>query len=113
MHLANCSPPHPKDALEPAPAPSTALLGEPVDGEHWDGFWSHLSDAYYVRRTRHDGAVEWYQVADDDSNATVTPDPRVLEFRPQHRVKHRVAVIVAQSPGGRRMLVGTAGRAAR
>lgn len=113
MHLATCSPPHPKDALEAAPPPSAALLGEDVDGEHWDGFWSHLSDAYYVRRTGRDGATEWYQVADDASSTVADSDGRVLEFRPQYHAKHRVTVIVARSPGGRRMLVGTSGRSAR
>lgn len=98
--------------MEAAPPPSAALLSEPVDGDAWDGFWSHFSDAYYVRRTRPDGATEWYQVADDDAKAVAAPDARVLEFRPQPRTKHRV-VIVARSPGGRRMLVGTAGRVAR
>ena len=113
MHLATCSPPHPNDALEDAPPPSTVLLGEPVEGDRWDGFWSRLSDVYYVRRTQRDGATEWYQVADDDSVEMAPADTGVLEFRPPHRAAHRVAVIVARSPSGRRMLVGTAGRAAR
>ena len=112
MHLANCSPPNPQDALEVAPPPSAALLSEPVDGEHWDGFWSQASDGYYVRHTLRDGATEWYQVA-DDATTIETREARVLELAPQRRERHRVAVIVARSPSGRRMLVGTAGRAAR
>ena len=114
MHLAICSPPHPQDALEVAPAPSAALLSEHVDGDQWDGFWSADSDGYYIRRTHGDGGTQWYQVVDDGgTQGPVSVDPRVLEFRPQRRAQHRVAVIVARSPGGRRMLVGTAGRTPR
>jgi len=113
MHLAICPPPHPTESLEAAPPPSVALLLDPVDGEHWAGFWSPSSDGYYVRRTLRDGVTEWFQVADDDVAAAPMGEARVIEFRQQQRPRHHAAVIVARSPSGRRMLVGTAGRAAR
>jgi hypothetical protein len=112
MHLATCSPPTPTESLEVAPPPSVALLSDPVDGEHWDGFWSPASDGYYVRRTFRDGATEWYQVADEHMATPQAGETRVIELRP-HAARHHAAVIVARSPSGRRMLVGTAGRAAR
>lgn len=110
MHLVACA--TPQDPLEVAPR--TALLADLTEGERWEGFWS--MDAYYVRCTRKDGAVEWFELADDV--APITPrdsasDVRVLPFRGRHGASARVAVLVAKSPEGRRMLVGTAHRAAR
>lgn len=110
MHLVACA--TPQEPLEVAPR--TALLTEPAEGERWEGFWS--SDLYFVRCTKDDGAVEWFKVADDD--ATLGPrergsETRVLPFRGRTGASARVAVLVAKSPEGRRMLVGTAQRAAR
>jgi hypothetical protein len=113
MHLATCSPPDSTESLETAPPPSAVLLSDPVDGERWDGFWSPASDGYYVRRTLQDGATEWYQVADDATALPRQIETRVIELRPQQRARNHAAVIVARSPSGRRMLVGTAGRAAK
>lgn len=104
MHLVACATPH--EPLEDAPR--TALLADSAEGERWDGFWSADSDAYYVRRTVAGGDIEWYQLADD----AVSPkraEPRVLTFRS----KTRSQFVVAQSPSGRRMLVGTARRSSR
>ena len=104
MHLVSCAtPPEPLEA-----APRTALLADLVEGERWDGFWSS-SDAYYVRCTRDGGAVEWFALADDIAVAS-EPDPRALMLRSNARAQSRVAVVVAQSPNGRRMLVGNARR---
>ncbi|HEY7394963.1 MAG TPA: hypothetical protein VH559_08960 [Gemmatimonadaceae bacterium] len=104
MHLVSCA--TPEEPLEAAPR--TALLADLVEGERWDGFWSQ-SDAYYVRCTRDSGAVEWFELADDIAVPT-EPDPRVLTLRPTARAQSRVAVVVARSPNGRRMLVGNARR---
>lgn len=108
MHLVSCA--TPAEPLEDAPR--TALLADLVEGERWDGFWSSSSDAYYVRCTRDGGAVEWFELADEVAT-TSEPDPRVLTLRPKTRVQTRVAVVVARSPNGRRMLVGTARRTTR
>jgi len=107
MHLVSCD--SPQEPLEAAPP--SALLAEPVDGEHWDGFWS--SDNYYVRCTRTDGAIEWFEVADDVSEPAAAAEARVLALRPTTRFQSRVSVVVAQSPAGRRMLVGSARRPSR
>lgn len=109
MHLVSCATPH--EPLEAAPR--TALLADLVEGERWDGFWSAESDAYYVRRTRDGGEVEWFEVADEDAPAKAEPDARVLALQPRGHASTRVAVIVARSPNGRRMLVGTARRSTR
>jgi len=105
MHLVSCAtPPEPLEA-----APCTALVADVADGDRWDGFWS--SDLYYIRQTTRDGAVGWYQLEDDEPTGARDGDgdPRVLMLRP----RWRVAVVVARSPGGRRMLVGAARRTAR
>ena len=104
MHLVSCASPH--EPLEAAPC--TALLADVPDGEQWEGFWS--ADAYYVRRTTSDGAVAWYQFSDDEPVAPRSGEPRVLTLRPRSRVSMRQAVVVARSPNGRRMLVGSARR---
>lgn len=109
MHLVSCATPH--EPLEAAPR--TALLADLVEGECWDGFWSAESDAYYVRCTRAGGEVEWFAVADEAAAPQVEPDPRVLTLRPKTPLASRVAVVVARSPNGRRMLVGTARRSTR
>ena len=105
MHLVSCA--TPQEPLEAAPR--TALLADLVEGEVWDGFWSSQSDAYFVRCTRDGGAVEWFALADDIAVRT-EPDPRVLALRSKTRAQSRVAVVVARSPNGRRMLVGNARR---
>lgn len=111
MHLVSCA--CPSEPLEDAPR--TALLADLIEGEQWDGFWSSTSDAYFVRRTRDDGATEWFNLADD---ASATPAPadahtRILMLRPKTTRRSRVAVVVAQSPSGQRMLVGSARRTIR
>ncbi len=105
MHLVSCA--SPQEPLEDAPR--TALLADLTEGERWEGFWS--SDSYYVRCTRDDGGVEWFALADDIAEPDAAPGARVLPLRPHHHT--RVAAVVAQSPAGRRMLVGTARRAPR
>jgi hypothetical protein len=99
MHLVRC--PTPQEPLEDAPR--TALAAEPSAGEQWDGFWS--SDVYYVRCTTIAGGVEWFKVADDEPS-TIGVEARVLALRPKTRSRSHVSVVVAQSPDGRRMLVG-------
>jgi hypothetical protein len=111
MQLVAC--PTPNEPLESAPR--SALLAEPPAGEQWDGFWS--ADTYFVRRTTHDGQTEWFRLADEDaaSRATRRVDAqrttRVLMFPTKARLQTRV--VVAQSPNGQRMLVGSAQRASR
>lgn len=109
MHLVSCaSPPEPLEA-----APRTALLADLIEGERWEGFWA--SDVYFVRCTRQGGEVEWFRVADED----VAP-VRGAEARP-HRTpriagppsQNRVAVVIARSPNGQRMLIGSARRTSR
>ncbi len=106
MHLVSC--PRPQEPLEDAPR--TALLADLVEGERWDGFWSSQSDGYYVRCTRGQGEVEWFKLADEVVTAT-SAEPRVLTLRPKSAPpRSRVTVVVAQSPSGRRMLIGSARR---
>jgi hypothetical protein len=107
MHLVSC--PTPLEPLEDAPR--TALLADLVEGERWDGFWSSQSDAYYVRCTRRDGDVEWFELADEVASSSAPVEPRVLTLRGKSAPRARVAVVVAKSPSGRRMLVGSARRA--
>jgi hypothetical protein len=101
MHLVHCD--TPSEPLELAPA--TALLPEVAEGDAWDAFWS--ADAYFVRCTSSNGAVEWFAVADDAAPPRVA-EPRVLTLRT--RAQSRVAVVIAKSPDGRRMLVGGSAR---
>jgi len=111
MHLVSCPPPTPHEPLEAAP--QTALLTDHAEGERWDGFWS--ADSYVLRCTRRGGEVEWYMLADDADVATHSG-----EARPQSRngavapdARSRVNVVVARSPNGHRMLVGSARRSTR
>jgi hypothetical protein len=106
MHLVACLPP--QEPLEIAPR--SALLADLTDGEEWEGFWA--LDLYYVRCTRADGSVEWFRLADDDSRnerGDRRKETRVLHFPTSHRPL-QTRVLVAKSPDGRRMLVGTATR---
>lgn len=106
MRLVSCAtPPGPLED-----APRTALLADLTEGERWDGFWS--ADSYYVRCTKDAGDVTWFRLADDVASPAST-GARVLALRPQGRSTSRVSVVVARSPNGRRMLVGSAGRQAR
>jgi hypothetical protein len=116
MHLVACS--TPQEPLEDAPR--SALLADLTEGECWEGFWS--SDAYFVRCTKIDGEVEWFKLADDAAAEGATSrhgngaEARVLPFRGRGvraGSSGRVAVLVAKSPEGRRMLVGTAHRSPR
>ena len=111
MRLVPCSPPNePLDA-----APRTALLGDMEPGTDWEGFWSRSSDAYYTRCTTTEGATHWYRISDDsESGLTLTastPATRVLPFRGD--AMRRLSLILAASPSGRPMLVGSARRGAR
>ena len=112
MRLVPCSPPS-----EPlVNAPCTALVRDADPAAEWNGFWSRSSDAYYARLTTPAGAIEWFRMDDDafvDDDAVVGAQAatRVLPFRSD--AMRRVTLIVAASPGGRQMLVGTARRALR
>ena len=111
MRLVPCSPPsEPLDA-----APRTALLRDLEPGSDWEGFWSRSSDAYYTRCTTSEGATHWYRISDDAegglSLTPSTPAARVLQFRGEGM--RRVSLILAASPSGRPMLVGSARRATR
>jgi hypothetical protein len=110
MHLVPCA--CPQEPLEDAPR--TALLADLTEGERWEGFWA--SDAYLVRCTRATGEVEWFRLADDDANRAEKVGrkkeaTRVLTFPIRSRSARQTRVVIAKSPDGRRMLVGTAGRA--
>jgi hypothetical protein len=114
MHLVACA--TPQEPLEDAPR--SALLADLTEGERWDGFWS--SDAYFLRCTKADGGVDWYQLADEvaaisasEKRSAKRNEVRVLPFRGRGIVSNRRAVLVAKSPEGRRMLVGTAHRSSR
>lgn len=110
MHLVSCA--CPQEPLEAAPR--TALLADLKEGERWEGFWS--SDVYFVRCTRQEGDVEWFRVADED----IAPS-RGTDSRTPHRAaravlpasQNRVALIIARSPNGQRMLIGSGRRTAR
>lgn len=110
MHLVSCA--SPQEPLEAAPR--TALLADLKEGERWEGFWS--SDVYFVRCTRQGGEIEWFRVVDED----IAP-ARGGDARTPHRAaravgptsQNRVAVVVARSPNGQRMLIGSGRRTAR
>lgn len=110
MHLVSCA--SPQEPLEAAPR--TALLADLKEGERWEGFWS--SDVYFVRCTRQGGEIEWFRVADED----IVP-ARAADSRTPHRgvraapstSNARVAVVIARSPNGQRMLIGSGRRTAR
>jgi hypothetical protein len=110
MRLVPCSAPsEPLDA-----APRTALLLDLEPGTDWEGFWSNSTDAYYTRCTTSAGATHWYRISDEGEAALTLPRPsgaRVLPFRGD--AMRRVSLILAASPSGRPMLVGSARRAAR
>jgi len=115
MHLVSCPPPTSHEPLEAAP--QTALLTDHAEGERWDGFWS--ADSYVLRCTRRGGEVEWYMLADDAELAA----QHSTETRSQPRngatagaasdSRSRVNLVVARSPNGHRMLVGSARRSTR
>jgi hypothetical protein len=113
MHLVPCA--CPQEPLEDAPR--TALLADLTEGERWEGFWA--SDTYLVRCTRGTGEVEWFRLADDAAERAdkagrktdTNEGTRVLVFPTRLRSPRQTRVVVAKSPDGRRMLVGTAGRA--
>jgi hypothetical protein len=110
MHLVSCPAPTSQEPLEAAP--QTALLMDHAEGERWDGFWS--ADAYVLRCTRRGGEVEWYMLEDDaelEAHAAEGRQPRGAAGTSDMR--SRVNVVVARSPNGRRMLVGSARRTAR
>jgi len=109
MHLVSCA--SPQEPLEDAP--KTALLTDPAEGESWAGFWSPNSDGYYVRCTRIGGEVEWFQVADEITGPEAQIAARVFPLRPKAYSQLRQTVVVARSPDGRRMLVGSARRIPR
>ena len=103
MHLVACA--RPQEPLEDAPR--SGLLSGVAPDERWDGFWSDESDDYFVRCTRVDGATLWFRV-EDETTARRTTEPRGLDLTAARL--GRVAVVVARSPNGRRMLVGSARR---
>jgi hypothetical protein len=110
MRLVPCSPPsEPLDA-----APRTALLRDPEPGTDWEGFWSRSTDGYYTRCTTREGATHWYRITDDTmdiaGSPTLSAAARVLPFRGAGM--RRVALILAASPSGRPMLVGSSARRA-
>ena len=109
MHLVSCA--TPPEPLEDAP--TTALLSDLTEGERWDGFWSSQSDGYYVRCTKAGGVTEWFKLADEEPAAPPRGEARVLRLEAKGATRSRVSVVVAQSPGGRRMLVGSARRTTR
>ena len=111
MHLVSCA--SPQDPLEAAPR--TALLTDLKEEERWEGFWS--SDVYFVRCTRQGGEIEWFRVADEDTGAARAPEPRTTPHRGSRTAASnahtRNAVVVARSPNGQRMLIGSGKRTAR
>jgi hypothetical protein len=114
MHLVSCN--TPSGSLEAAPR--SALVAEPSGSEsdradRWDGFWSSQTDGYYARCTHGDGEVEWFQVADDPASAASEASNVAPRQRTAAHAGARVAVIVARSPDGRGMLVGSGRRGSR
>jgi hypothetical protein len=110
MRLVPCSPP----SEELDAAPRTALLLDLEPGTDWEGFWSRSTDAYYTRCTTTEGATHWYRISDEGEPSLTlarTSGARVLPFRGD--AMRRVNLILAASPSGRPMLVGTARRGAR
>jgi hypothetical protein len=68
VHLVPCYPP--KGELDRAPRTS---LSENSASECWDGFW--CGERYFTRRTRRDGSVRWFTIADSR--------PKILTFVPR------------------------------
>jgi hypothetical protein len=111
MRLVPCSPPS-----EPlAAAPRTALLQDLEPGTDWEGFWSDSTDAYYTRCTTPEGVMRWYRITDEATEVPAVSElaesARILPFRGD--AMRRSTLILAASPSGRPMLVGSARRAAR
>lgn len=111
MHLVTCA--RPQEPFEAAPI--SGLLADRQDGNRWDGFWATGSDEYYVRRTSENGETEWFRLEDElpsrAGEAREAREVRALALR--SAAQARVAVVVAKSPDGRRMLVGSARRTTR
>ena len=110
MHLVSCA--SPQEPLEAAPR--TALLADLKEGERWEGFWS--SDVYFVRCTRQGGEIEWFRVADEDIGPSRAGDARTPHRGVRVAVptsQNRVAVVIARSPNGQRMLIGSGRRTSR
>lgn len=110
MRLVPCSPPsEPLDA-----APRTALLRDAEPGTDWEGFWSRATDGYYTRCTTRDGTTHWYRISDEMTepgvSTAVASAAHVLPFRGD--AMRRVSLILAASPSGRKMLVGSSARRA-
>src|SRR5262245_18224225 len=105
MHLVICA--RPQEPLEDAPR--TALLEETrTKGgteDRWDEFASAGSYDYFVRCTSRDGTTRWFRV-EDDAAPVCESEPQAVALKGNGR--GRVALVVAQSPNGRRMLVGSA-----
>ena len=110
MRLVPCSPPtEPLDT-----APRTGLLHGFEPGSDWQGFWSRSTDAYFTSCTTREGATHWYRISDESEGGLTrpsSPDVRVLPFRGD--TMRRLSLILAASPSGRQMLVGSARRATR
>jgi hypothetical protein len=104
MRLVPCTPP-----TEPLDdAPRSALVGDFDAGTRWEGFWSRSSDAYYALRTDGDGSTHWFRMDDIgvvETDHGVPGVVRVLPFRGS--AMRRVSLVVAESPSGRSLLVGT------
>lgn len=110
MRLVPCSaPPEPLDA-----APRTALLRDLEPGTDWEGFWSRTTDGYYTRCTTTAGATHWYRISDELKDTISVPlsapGPRMLPFR--GAAMRRLSLVLAASPNGRPMLVGSSARRA-
>src|SRR5258708_40216416 len=110
MRLVPRSPP--LEALDASPR--TALLRDPEPGTDWEGFWSRATDAYYTRCATQEGTTHWYRIPDETMELAganpVTTAARVLPFRGD--AMRRVSLILAASPSGRPMLVGSSARRA-
>ena len=109
MRLVPCSPPpEPLDS-----APRTALLRDSEPGTAWEGFWSRATDGYYTRSTTSEGVTRWYRISDEMIEPAGVParlSMPALPFRGD--AMRRVSLILAASPSGRQMLVGSSARRA-
>lgn len=108
-------------------APRTSLRADSAH-ERWEGFWSVSDEGYYTRCVRDDGSQQWYRVADEVSNESIT-DSRVIPFR-RRKVTHdsrrtltfdvprtlthdaRQMLLISR-PGQRPILVGVSRRGSR
>lgn len=92
-------------------APRTSLRADSAH-ERWEGYWSVSDEGYYARCACDDGSEQWYRVADEVTNESLT-DSRVIPFRRRKVTYDARQMLLISRPGQRPILVGTSRRRSR